>query len=87
MYNDQKGRNERCGDSGSLADRPRRGGMVFALVALALVLAIGFFYMTTERRADRAADKVTRAAGTVDDAARVVSEAAKNAADRLRNDK
>ena len=85
MKNGHKGREERCGDSGSLADRPRSGGMVFALVALALILAIGFFYMTSERRADRAADKVTKAAGTVDDAARVVSEAAKNAADRLRD--
>ncbi|KMS58604.1 hypothetical protein V473_11025 [Sphingobium cupriresistens LL01] len=80
--------------SGREEDRPppittveRSGGssVVFALVALALILAIGFFYMTNERRGDRQADKVTQAAGSVDDAARVVGDAAKNAADTLRD--
>jgi hypothetical protein len=55
-------------------------------VALALLLAIAFFYLTNDHRADRQADKVTQAASSVDDAARVVGEAARNAADRLRND-
>lgn len=70
----------------SVMERPRGGGVVFALVALALLLAIGFFYLTNDRREDRAAEAVTQAAGSVDDAARIVGDAAKNAADKLRND-
>ena len=69
----------------SKVERSQGSGVVFALVALALVLAIGFFYVTNERRDDRSADAVTRAAGSVDDAAKVVGDAAKNAADTLRN--
>ena len=60
---------------------PSRGsGVVFALVALALILAIGFFYLTNDRRDDRQAEAVT-----VDDAAKLVGDAAKNAADKLRD--
>ena len=70
----------------SVVERSRGNGVVFALVALALILAIGFFYLTNERRGDRQAEQVTKAAGAVDDAARVVGDAAKNAADTLRND-
>ncbi|MFC3442005.1 hypothetical protein ACFOKF_12580 [Sphingobium rhizovicinum] len=69
----------------SVVERSRGSGVVFALVALALILAIGFFYLTNDRREDRQADAVTEAAGSVDDAARVVGDAAKNAADALRN--
>lgn len=65
--------------------RSRGSSVVFALVALALILAIAFFYLTNERRQDRQADKLTEAAGAVDDAAGVVGDAAKNAADALRN--
>ena len=57
---------------------------LLALVAIALMLAIGFFYLTEHRRNDRRADAVTGAAQSVDDAARVMEEAARNAADRLR---
>ncbi|WHO40409.1 hypothetical protein PMI04_007395 [Sphingobium sp. AP49] len=67
-------------------DRPAgNGGLIFALVAIALILAIGFFYLTNERREDRRADAVTHAADSVDNAARIVGDAAKNAADDLRN--
>lgn len=69
----------------SRVERSRGSGVVFALVAIALVLAIGFFYMTNDHRKDRAADSVTHAADSVDDAAKVVGQAAKNAADTLRN--
>lgn len=69
----------------SVVRRSKGSGVVFALVALALILAIAFFYMTNERRQERQADKVTKAAGAVDDAAQIVSEAARNAADSLRN--
>ncbi|ASY43208.1 MAG: hypothetical protein ACOY4N_10170 [Pseudomonadota bacterium] len=65
---------------------PSRGsGVVFALVALALILAIGFFYLTNDRRDDRQAEAVTSAAQSVDDAAKLVGDAAKNAADKLRD--
>lgn len=70
----------------SVVRRSHGSGVTFALVALALILAIAFFYLTNEQRDDRRADKVTQAAGSVDDAARVVSDAAHNAADALRND-
>lgn len=65
-------------------DDSRGSGVIFALVAIALILAIGFFYLTNERRGDKRADAVTGAAQSVDDAARVMEEAARNAADRLR---
>ncbi|MDO7834902.1 hypothetical protein Q4610_07560 [Sphingobium sp. HBC34] len=71
--------------SAPIDERSRGSGVVFALVALALVLAIGFFYLTNDQRNDRPADAVTRAAGSIDDAAKVVGDAAHNAADRLRN--
>jgi hypothetical protein len=68
------------------SDRPQgSGGIVFALVALALILAIGFFYLTNESREDRRADAITQAADSVDNGARIVGEAARNAADKLRN--
>ncbi len=41
-----------------LIERSQGSGVVFALVALALVLAIGFFYLTNEGRDDRRADAV-----------------------------
>ena len=65
-------------------DQTRGSGGVFALVALALLLAIGFFYLTNERRGDKRADAVTQAAGSVDNAARMVGDAAQKAADKLR---
>jgi hypothetical protein len=73
--------------SHSPAPEPSRGsGVIFVVVALALILAIGFFYLTNDRRDDRQADAITGAAGSVDNAARVIGDAAKNAADNLRND-
>ena len=70
----------------SVVRRSHGSGVVFALIAVALVLAIGFFYMTNERLGDVQADKLTHAAGSVDDAARIVGDAAQNAADTLRNE-
>ena len=40
-------------------------GVILALVAIALILAISFFYLTNERRQDRQADAVTDAAASV----------------------
>lgn len=71
-----------------LAQDPMRhshaNSVIFGLIAIALILAIGFFYLTNDRRGNRQADAVTGAAKSVDDAARVMEEAARNAADRLR---
>lgn len=75
------------GDSGasaSVSNRSRGSLIIFALVALALVLAIGFFYITKDRN-ERPADALTQAAEAPDSAARVVGNAARNAADVLRN--
>ncbi|MGC4250538.1 MAG: hypothetical protein QM605_03445 [Sphingobium sp.] len=65
------------------AGRPHGSGLVFLLIALALILAIGFFYMSKERE-DRRADRVTDAANAVDGAATIVGDAARNAADSFR---
>lgn len=62
-------------------------GVIFVIVALALLLAIGFFYLTDERRDDRRADDITKAAGSLDDAAKKLGDAAKDAANSLRKDK
>ena len=65
-------------------ERSRGSGVIFALVAIALILAIGFFYLTKERESgpDTA---VTEATESVDSAATVVGDAAQKAADELRN--
>jgi hypothetical protein len=69
----------------TIVERGGNGGMIFAIVALALVLAIGFFFMTAERRDDARTEAVTGAAQSVDEAARAVGDAAKDAANKLRN--
>ncbi|MEJ7933580.1 hypothetical protein WG907_04815 [Sphingobium sp. AN558] len=68
-------------------DAHKGSGVIFVIVALALLLAIGFFYLTNDRRDDRRADAVTKAAGSLDDAAKKVGDAAKDAANSLRKDK
>jgi len=65
------------------AERSRGSGVIFALVAIALILAISFFYLTKERE-DKAGRVVTEAAESADSAARVVGNAAQDAANRLR---
>jgi len=64
--------------------RSRGSGVLFALVAIALILAITFFYLTKERESGQ--EKViTEAAESADSAARVVGNAAQDAANRFRN--
>ena len=58
-------------------------GVILALVAIALILAISFFYLTNERRQDRQADAVTDAAASADNAVQAMGDAARNAADDL----
>jgi len=65
--------------------RQHGSGLVFLLVTLALILAIGFFYLSKDRP-DRQADRVTQAANSADDAARMVGDAARNAANAFRKD-
>lgn len=79
-----EGRKDDSYEPASVPGRSRGSLIIFALVAIALLLAIGFFYMTKERN-DSRADALTEAAGSVDSAAHVVGDAAKNAADTLRN--
>lgn len=64
-----------------VAGRSRGSLIIFALVAIALILAVGFFYVTKDR-GDGQADTLTEAP---DSAAHVVSNAAKDAADKLQN--
>lgn len=71
-------------------DRPlncqrRRGGMTFVIVALALVLAIGFFFMVDQRNDDARGRAITDAAETVDNAARTIGDAGQRAMDKLRD--
>nr|WP_150290419.1 hypothetical protein [Sphingobium estronivorans] len=65
-----------------VAGRSRGSMIIFVLVAIALILAIGFFYITKER-SDRRADAASEAVESPDSAARLVSNAAKNAADAI----
>tara|TARA_B100000378_G_scaffold98833_1_gene78528 strand:- start:1024 stop:1263 length:240 start_codon:yes stop_codon:yes gene_type:complete len=58
-------------------------GVILALVTIALILAISFFYLTNERRQDRQADAVTDAAASADNAVQAMGDAARNAADDL----
>ncbi|WP_300116210.1 hypothetical protein [Sphingobium sp.] len=58
-------------------------GVVLGLVALALVLAVGFFYLTNDDRRDRRAEAVTQAAASADEAVQAMGDAARNAADDL----
>lgn len=66
-----------------LAQRRRGSGIIFLLVAIALILAVGFFYLTKDRE-DNQPNVVTQAESD-DSAARVVGNAAKDAANSLRN--
>ena len=65
------------------AERSRGSGVIFALVAIALILAIGFFYLAKERE-DKESRVITEAAESADSAARIVGNAAQDAADSLR---
>ncbi|ANI77030.1 hypothetical protein [Sphingobium sp. EP60837] len=65
------------------AERLRGTGVIFALVTIALILAITFFYLTKERE-EKESRVITEAAESADSAARVVGNAAHDAANRLR---
>jgi uncharacterized protein HemX len=69
-----------------LADRPRGRGVVVALILVAVILAVAFFYMTKESRQDEQADKINHAAESVDRAAKAVGDAARNTADKLKDE-
>ena len=62
--------------------RSRGSTVIFAIVAIALILAIGFFYLTKERES-RVGDTLIEAADSPDSAAHVVGDAAQNEAERL----
>lgn len=54
-------------------------GLIFVLIALALILAIGFFYMTKDREPGQGT-VITEVTEPADSAVRVVGDAAENAA-------
>lgn len=60
------------------------GGVIFALLALALLLAIAFLFLTDERRADHMSEKAVDAAIVVGNGAQAVGDAARNASEELR---
>jgi uncharacterized protein HemX len=57
-------------------------GLIFVLVALALILAIGFFYITKQREKNQDRTAI-EGVESVDSAARVVGNAAGNMANQL----
>ncbi|WP_062731243.1 hypothetical protein [Sphingobium abikonense] len=66
------------------SEPPRsKSGVVLGVVALALVLAVGFFYLTNDDRRDRRADAVTQAAASADEAVQAMGDATRNAANDL----
>ncbi len=80
-----------AGSPGALYDdRPlcrqrRSSGVVLAIVAIALLLAIGFFFFAERRSDSREDTALTNAAQTVDDGARSIGDAASHTLERLRN--
>ncbi|QUT04694.1 hypothetical protein KFK14_16845 [Sphingobium phenoxybenzoativorans] len=60
-------------------------GVIIAIVAIALILAIGFFYVASERRDDARSNAAIGAAEAVDQAARNVGDATKKAAEKLQS--
>ncbi|MDX3900312.1 MAG: hypothetical protein QHC40_07370 [Sphingobium sp.] len=87
MSTDGKG----AGSPGALYDdRPlcrqrRSSGVVLAIVAIALLLAIGFFFLAGRHPGSKEDAALTKAARTVDDGARSIGDAASHTLDRLRN--
>ncbi|AEG48848.1 hypothetical protein Sphch_1158 [Sphingobium chlorophenolicum L-1] len=79
-----EGRKDESHEPASVPGRSRGSLIIFLLVAMALVLAIGFFYMTKDRD-DRPADAMMQAVEAPDSAAHVVGDAAMNAADAVRD--
>ena len=66
------------------SEPPRsNSGVVLGVVALALILAVGFFYLTNDDRRDRRADAVTQAAASADEAVQSMGDATRNAANDL----
>lgn len=62
-------------------------GMTFVLIAIAVLFAIAFFYMTKVSQSDRRAEAVTEAAASVDNATSSIGRAAEKAAGKLRQDR
>lgn len=74
-------------DDRPLCDQRKRRGVVYLIVGLALLLAIGFFFIAEKNKQDARSTAVTKAAEKIDDAAQSVGDAAGRAFDRLRNER
>ncbi|MBB3983477.1 hypothetical protein GGR44_003168 [Sphingobium fontiphilum] len=60
------------------------GGIIFALLAIALLLAIAFLFLTDRRRADHVSETAVDAAIAVGNGAQAVGDAARNRAEEWR---
>jgi beta-lactam-binding protein with PASTA domain len=65
--------------------RMRGSGVIFAIIAIAVILAVAYFYMASEKREDVSAKAAISAAEKVDNAARNVGDITKKAAEKLRS--
>ncbi|HEX7782941.1 MAG TPA: hypothetical protein VF509_09055 [Sphingobium sp.] len=81
-------------DDRLLNDRPlceqsrlRGSGIIIAILAIAVLLAVAFFYISSERREDARTNAAINAAEAVDNAARNVGDATQKAAEKLRSGK
>jgi hypothetical protein len=70
-----------------LCEQSRRGAIIPGLIALALVLAIGFFYINSHRHEDAPADAAIGAAVSADHGIQKVGDAARTAAEQLQKGK
>lgn len=73
-------------DDRPLCRQRSRSGIIFVIIALALLLAIGFFFLVERHRDDARGAAATQAAEAIDNAARSVGDAASRTFDRLRNE-
>lgn len=65
--------------------RLRGNGIIIAIVAIAMILAVAFFYVASERKDEARTNAAISAAEAVDRAAKNVGDATKNAAEKLRS--
>jgi len=67
--------------------RLRGSGLIIAIIGIAVILAVAFFYISAERREDARANAAIGAAEAVDSAALNVGDATQKAAEKLQSGK
>ncbi|PZU57827.1 MAG: hypothetical protein DI547_12250 [Sphingobium sp.] len=91
MNKEANGGSLRENRAGSPDDRPlaeqRTRPLIPVLIAIALILAIGFFYLTGRSEGhDRSGDKILGAAASAESAATAIGDAARDAANRMKEE-